>query len=308
MKRLFDDHAPLSADETPLIFLRPQQTIARATRVAGFGYWSGRDVTLEFRPAPPHTGVVFVRGDLQPPVRIPARTRHRIEVPRRTTLSVGGVCVEMVEHVLAALAGLRVDNCEVWTSAPEMPGCDGSSLAFSQALLDAGIVEQGELRSRLVVTEITRVGNEDCWVEARPSKGNVMELKYRLDYSDCPAIGRQKFQLSVTPASFQAELASARTFVLKQEADWLRAQGLGARVTYSDLLIFDENGPIENTLRCEDECVRHKTLDLLGDLALAGCDLIGRFTAHRSGHRLNAELVNVLLTEGQIVESVRRTA
>src|SRR5690606_5865820 len=105
-----------------------------------------------------------------------------------------------------------------------------------------------------------------------------------------------------TPQSFERELASARTFLLLQEAEWLRAQGLGTRATYRDLLVFDDHGPIDNELRFENECVRHKTLDLLGDLALAGCDIVGRITAHRSGHRQNADLVRALLVEGQMMD------
>ena len=115
-------------------------------------------------------------------------------------------------------------------------------------------------------------------------------------------------QLVVTPDSFRKELAPCRTFVLQQEAEWLVSRGLGKRATYQNLLVFDENGPVENELRFRDECVRHKALDLVGDLAMAGCDLVGHFIAHRSGHRLNAELVRALLNEEEIVQSRRRSA
>jgi UDP-3-O-[3-hydroxymyristoyl] N-acetylglucosamine deacetylase len=288
--------------------LRKQRTIGRAVHVEGFGYWSGRDVRIEFRPAAADTGIVFVRGDLDPPRAIPALAKHRIEVPRRTTLAAGGGTVEMVEHITAALAGLRIDNCEVWASGAEMPGCDGSSQAFVEALLSAEIVEQAALRSQRIVTEVTRVGDDECWVEARPSPTPGLFVKYRLRYDEAPAIGRQTLELKVTPESFRKELAPARTFLLKQEADWLRERGLGARVTCRDVLVFDDEGPVDNSLRYKDECVRHKTLDLLGDLALAGCDIVGQIVAHRSGHRLNYELVKALLSEGQIVEGRRKTA
>ena len=109
---------------------RRQTTIAKSATVTGFGLWSGKDICLEFRPAEPNSGIVFVRSDLGPDARVPARVEHRIESPRRTTLSANGVSVEMVEHVMAALAGLRIDNCEIHVDAPEMPGMDGSSLAF----------------------------------------------------------------------------------------------------------------------------------------------------------------------------------
>jgi UDP-3-O-[3-hydroxymyristoyl] N-acetylglucosamine deacetylase len=288
--------------------LRKQRTIAQSVSVSGFGFWSGRDVKLEFRPAIADTGIVFVRGDLEEPARIKAVVANRIETPRRTTLSSGGVSVEMVEHVMAALAGLQIDNCEVWVNEPEMPGCDGSSLPFVQALEAAGVEEQTSLRSRLVIRNITRLGNDESWVEARPSTNGSMSVKFRLDYGSGNAIGRQTLQLLVTPESFRRELAASRTFVLQEEAEWLVSRGLGKRATYQNVLVFDKDGPLENELRYRDECVRHKALDLIGDLALADCDLIGHFIAHRSGHRLNAELVRALLNEEEIVEGWRRSA
>lgn len=263
---------------------------------------------VRFRSAPVNSGIVFVRADLPEPKRIPAVVENRIEMPRRTTLACGGVRVEMVEHIMAALAGLHIDNCEVWVDGDEMPGMDGSSQAYVAALESAGSVDQKEPRPQLVIGEVTRVGNDECWVEARPARTRSLSVRYRLDYGSESPIGRQTLDMKITPDSFRKELASARTFILKSEADWLRQQGLGARVTFDDLLVFDDTGPCNNALRFEDECVRHKTLDLVGDLALAGCDLIGHFIAYRSGHRLNAELVKALLAEGQILGRLRKTA
>ena len=253
---------------------------------------------MEFRPAEVNTGVVFVRDDLRPAVRIPVNVKRRVEAPRRTNLAVGDASVEMVEHVLAALAGLRIDNCEVRVDQPEIPGCDGSSLAFVEALQDAQIVEQPVPRPLLRVQGAIRVGDERAWVEATAVDHDDCEVHYELNYEAHRAIGRQAFGMRVSPARFCRELAPARTFLLQREADWLRSQGLGNRVTTSDLLVFAEQGPIDNPLRFEDECVRHKTLDMVGDLALLGCDLIGRVTAFRSGHRLNAELVRALVRQG----------
>lgn len=263
---------------------------------------------LEFRPAEPDSGIVFVRGDLGEKARIEAVVANRVETPRRTTLRSGSASVEMVEHVMAALGGLQIDNCEVWVNEAEMPGCDGSSLPFVTVLDTAGIVEQSIPRARLVVRNVTRLGNDDSWVEARPGAGGGMSLKFRLDYGTGNAIGRQTLQLPLTPESFRRELAPSRTFVLEEEAQWLVSRGLGKRTTYQNLLVFDKDGPLENTLRFRDECVRHKALDLVGDLALTGCDLVGHFIAHRSGHRLNAELVRALLNEEEITEGRRRSA
>lgn len=288
---------------------RKQRTISTTVSVEGFGFWSGNDVKVEFRPADANTGIVFVRRDLPKPARIKAVVANRVETPRRTTLTSSGGSVEMIEHIMAALAGLQIDNCEVWVNEPEMPGCDGSSQPFVAALDSAGIVEQDAIRPKLIVRNITRLGNDDSWVEARPSTTGGMTVKFRLDYgSGNNAIGRQTLQMSVTPDSFRNELAPCRTFMLKEEAEWLVARGLGKRATYQNVLVFDQNGPIENELRFRDECVRHKTLDLVGDLALAGCDLVGHFIAQKSGHRLNAELVRALLKEEEIVEGRRRSA
>lgn len=293
--------------------LRRQHSIVRPATVSGFGYWSGRDVTVEFRPAPANTGVVFVRDDLGPQARIPVHVKHRLESPRRTTLRAGTASVEMVEHILAALAGLQIDNCEVHVSAAEMPGCDGSSFPFVQALDQAGRAPQDALRPQLRVTEVTRVGDENSWLEARPAMhlgrgSSGMSIKFRIDYGSHTAIGRQTVGVTLSEELFRRELAPSRTFVLKQEAEWLRSQGLALRPTHEDLLIYDDEGPIDNELRFPDECVRHKALDLVGDLALAGCDIVGHFVAQCSGHRLNAEMVKVLLMEGEWVGERRQSA
>ncbi len=275
--------------------IRPQQTIAGRASVAGFGYWSGKDVRIEFRPAAPGSGVTFVRSDLGSMARVPASIAHQVETPRRTNLRCGAVTIEMVEHVLAALAGLQVDNCEVWTNQPEMPGCDGSAASFVDALLRARIVEQGTPAVRLDVTETVRVGDADAWIEAQPSGDGQLHLEFHLEYAQSPAIGRQVARAAVTSETFRRELASCRTFVLDTEAEQLKRQGLGLRVTPRDLLVFNDRGPIDNRLRFPNECARHKALDVLGDLALAGCRVSGRVIACRSGHRLHAELTRQLV-------------
>lgn len=298
----FEDWQPLS------ISFRQQRTISRTARVEGFGYWSGHDVAIEFRPAPENTGIVFVRSDLCPPRRIPALVCNRIEIPLRTTLQGDEATAEMVEHIMAALAGLQIDNCEVWANSPEMPGCDGSALPFVVALDSAEIEEQPALRERFIVNRPVRVGDDHCWIEARPTEVDEFRIQCRIDYGSSGPIGRQALSISVTPNTFRNDLAAARTFILQDEAQWLRSQGLGTRVTCRDLLVFDSQGPMDNTLRYADECVRHKTLDLVGDLGLSGCDLVGHFIAHCSGHRLNTELVTALLSDVQTASSLRQTA
>jgi UDP-3-O-[3-hydroxymyristoyl] N-acetylglucosamine deacetylase len=288
--------------------VRPQRTISKTKSVAGYGYWSGQDVVLEFHPAAPDTGLVFVRTDLPARTRIPALVGHRFEAPRRTCLACSGARVEMVEHVLAACSGLNLDNCEIHVNQVEMPGCDGSSAPFTNAILAAGLIEQSPLRRQLVVTKPTRVGDQNSWVEARPTRHPYFSVQYELDYGEMSPIVRQSMCLKVAPRSFERELAAARTFLLQEEADRLRECGIGSRVSSRDVLIFGEDGLVDNSLRFDDECARHKVLDLVGDFALAACDVVGQITAFRSGHRLNAEMVRALLTEGQVFAERRKSA
>ena len=161
---------------------------------------------------------------------------------------------------------------------------------------------------RLVVTAPTRVGDDDAWIEARPTSDTLMSLQYQLDFGPQHPIGRQTYQLAVTPERFSTQLAAARTFILKHEADWLQQQGLATHVTPRDVLVFDDQGLIDNRLRFDDECVRHKVLDMVGDLALAGCDLVGQFVACRSGHRLNAGLVQALTQRFTVTRQWRASA
>lgn len=278
---------------------RPQRTLARETVVAGVGYLSGSNVSVRFRPARPGTGVEFVRVDLPDQPSVPAHIRHVVPRERRTAIQRGEAVVEMVEHVMAALAGLRIDNCRVEIDAPETPGCDGSSRAFVEALTRAGTVEQAAPREVFVIGRpiTTRQGN--ARLSARPGEMERLVLSYDLDYGPSSPIGRQSLSVEITPESFQSELAASRTFLLADEADALKRSGIGAHATEADLLVFGPEGVVGNSLRFPDECVRHKVLDLLGDLSLLGKDVAGHISARRSGHSLNAELVRELLAEAE---------
>jgi len=290
-----------------MINLRQQCTLRTSFRLTGFGYWAGQDVTVEFRPAPAHHGIAFLRGDLQPNVRIPALVNYRCEAPRRTSLGVGSIRVEMVEHLLAALAGMGVDNCAIWTDRAELPCFDGSSFPVVEAIRKAGIVALNAPRKRLTIDRIIRLGDDRSWVEARPSRTEGLRVEYLLDYGSGP-IGRQSLVVQLDESNFVHELAPARSFLLAEEAEQMRQQGIGSRVTSHNVLVFGPDGPLENDLRFADECVRHKTLDLLGDLALAGCDLNGSVVAHRSGHKLNAELVAALLDTAKACDREKQIA
>ena len=274
---------------------RSQQTIRRAVTVVGSGYWSGRTCRVEFLPAAAGTGIAFLRTVGGVPVRIPLGVESRVEATARTNLAVAGVRVQMVEHAASALAGLGIDCCLVRVSAEELPGLDGSAREFVAALDEAGIERLGPPVEPLVVREPCRVADGDAWIEALPPVHPGLSVEYELDYGPGP-IGRQTLAIRVTPETYRAELAAARTFIMEADAAQLRAQGLAGRVTLRDLVVFGADGPIDNPLRWPDECVRHKVLDLVGDLALAGRPIHAHVRACRSGHRLNAMLAARLRT------------
>jgi UDP-3-O-acyl N-acetylglucosamine deacetylase len=286
---------------------RSQRTIRRPVAVVGTGYWSGRVNRVEFLPATAGAGVVFVRGDGAAPVRIAGLVGNRVEAVHRTNLAAAGVQVQMVEHCLSALAGMGIDCCVVRVSAEEMPGLDGSALGFVAALDDAGVEELGAPVDPLVVEEPVRLADGDAWIEAGPPGHPGLTIDYELDYGVGP-IGRQVFAVRVGPEAYRTELAAARTFISTADADRLRAAGLGLTVTPRDLLVFGADGPIGNELRWPDECVRHKVLDLVGDLALAGRPIHAHVRASRSGHRLNAALAAALLAADRARERGRRRA
>lgn len=269
--------------------LRCQRTIARPAEVTGVGFLTGADLMLRFLPAEENFGVRFRRTDLADTSPIPARLDFVVPRQRRTAISLGGATVEMVEHAMAALAGLQIDNCLVELNGPEPPGGDGSSLHFLRALLEAGIVDQSAPQPLLAITEDAKVNGErdDSEIAATPLSRHTLAITYELDYGPRSPIRPQQLTVEFSPEIFVTNLAYARTFVLEAEAEALRQQGYGTRITEKDLLIFGPQGVIGNSLRAVDECVRHKILDCIGDFALLGCDVHGHFRAYRSGHALN---------------------
>lgn len=287
---------------------RYQRTLKRFAEVRGVGYLTGAMVRLRFVPAPPSTGIVFVRTDLRPPSYLPAHIDSVTGTQRRTTLGHPPEQIGLVEHVLAALAGLRIDNCQVELNAPEPPGLDGSARDFTTALLEAGICRQGARRPVFAVEQKLVLAARGATLALHPPLHDPMTaalpegvtpdhelyLSYFLDYGLRSPIVRQVHTQALSPASFAHDLAVCRTFILEEEAAELRRLGLGTRTSVRDLLVFGPQGPLENSLRFANEPARHKVLDLVGDLSLLGMDLCGHVVAYRSGHPLNVELVRQL--------------
>jgi UDP-3-O-acyl N-acetylglucosamine deacetylase len=274
---------------------RAQQTLANSAEIRGVGYLTGALVTVRFAPAPAGTGVVLFRADLGPNARIPAHVDMVTGTQRRTTLGKPPVHVSLVEHVLAALAGLHIDNCLVEVNAPEPPGLDGSAQGFVDVLRQVGVRWQAARRAIWTPTSTIVVHSENASLALHPGECPELRASYLLDYGPLSPIVRQRHTQVICPESFANELASCRTFLLEEEGLALQRQGLGAGIKITDLLVFGPRGPIGNALRFGNEPARHKVLDMVGDLSLLGCDLTGHLVGYRSGHPLNVELARELL-------------
>lgn len=279
-----------------LIRQRNEHTIAQSVRVCGRGYWSGEGINVRFHPAKVGSGIAFFRSDVGPQCLLPVGVSTRNAQSLRTVIQVGDIRVEMVEHVLAALYGLEIDNCLIEIDGGELPGLDGSSAAYVDALRSAGLVMQARTKPAFVVQHRFRVGDEQHWVEASPTPDGNTYYEYQLQYPEGSPIAPQEFRSVLSPVSFTREIAPARTFVTQEQASALRSAGLGTHVTNRDLLIFGDRGPVDNLLRYPNECARHKVLDLIGDLSIVGVDLIGCFTSRRGGHQLNGEMASAIST------------
>lgn len=274
-----------------------QQTIAREVELPGRGLFTGGPVTARFKPAPVGAGVVFVRTDQGQPVHIRASIENLTRRARRSSIRNGTLAVETVEHCLAAVRGLSIDNLFVELDNAEVPAADGSSRPFVETLQSAGIVEQDAERITLPVRELTRVTEGDAELVAWPGDGTRLEIFYELDYGPESPIGKQIHHFTLEHDSFVQEIAAARTFVTEQEAAQLRSAGMGTHLDYRDILVIGKDGPIDNAFRYPNECVRHKILDLVGDLMLGGAFVCGKIYARKSGHNLNHELVRKLIEQ-----------
>lgn len=271
-----------------------QTTIGRAASLSGVGLHTGLVCTLTFRPAPADTGRVFILTQAPGRPQVHPRPEGVIRSHRGTSLSENGAEVHTVEHVLAALAGMGVDNCYVELSAAEPPAADGSALPFAQLLQDAGIVELPGAQAAVVRPERpVQVQGVNKAVVVWPHPG--LRLTYQLAY-DQGQVPAQRMDVDVTRETFLREIAPCRTFCLESEIEMLKSQGLAQGGTLENCLVLTPGGLKNPPYRSELELAGHKVLDLIGDLALLGCRLEGHVVAERSGHDLNVQLVKKLQT------------
>lgn len=281
---------------------RPQTTLAGAATVAGVAFFTGGDVTVTFRPAPAGTGVLFVRTDLPGAPTVPATIEYALELPRRTGVRRGEAEVQLTEHVLAALAGLRVDNCRVEIDGPELPGLDGSAAGFVRALRSVGTVKLDAERAALRVHRPVTVTAGDAALTASPPPVEqatdcdaATYFEYRLDCGPSHPVAPHAFASPLTPRLFEAEIGAARTFITAAEIPALRTAGYGERVVATDLLVFEADGSVRGqAARFPNEPARHKLLDMVGDFALLGCDLHASILSERGGHATSRALCRAL--------------
>jgi UDP-3-O-[3-hydroxymyristoyl] N-acetylglucosamine deacetylase len=275
-----------------------QHTIRRPVFCEGIGLHSGQPVSLWLRPAEPESGITFVKHTPSGVVSLQARVDQVSQTRLATSLGHGEVVVHTVEHLLAAVSGMGIDNLVIELNASEIPIMDGSAQPFVAAIMDAGVVSQAATRSVCAITHPFEVRDGDGWMSAAPASS--LEIHNTVEYPH-PAIGRQVFEYrDHGSAVFAATLAGARTFGFVEDVEQLKASGYIRGGSLDNAVVLGASGVVNREgLRWPDEFVRHKTLDLLGDLTLLGWPLRGRISAYKAGHRLHAKFVAYMTSHPQ---------
>ena len=278
-----------------------QQTLMRPAMCAGIGVHSGEKSKLVFHPADIGTGVQFIRTDIADKPNVVEAIGDTVSsVTLGTTLTnAHGVSVAVTEHLLAACAGIGLDNVVVEIDGPEVPIMDGSSTLFVELLLQAGLKQQAAPRRRIRILETVEVETGPKWAKLTPTSDDCLTMRVRIDF-DNPAIGVQQMALRLMPGVFARDLAFARTFGFMKDAEKMRAMGLGLGSSLENAVVIEGETVINpEGLRTGDEFVRHKILDAIGDLMLAGGPIAGCYEANQPGHALNNALVRKLLETPQ---------
>jgi UDP-3-O-[3-hydroxymyristoyl] N-acetylglucosamine deacetylase len=281
-----------------------QRTLRQAISTKGVGLHTGARVELALKPGPVNSGIVFRRTDLAVPVDIPARADHVGDTRLSSTLKFGGASVSTVEHLMSALCGLGVDNLRVDIAGPEVPIMDGSAGPFVYLLQSAGIVEQPAPKKFVRVVSAVEVRDADKWARFTPFDG--FRLDFTIDFPH-PVFGSENKHVVIDFAehSYVKEVARARTFGFMQDVEAMRAAGLALGGSLQNAIVLDETRVLNTEgLRYENEFVKHKVLDAIGDLYLLGHPLIGEYAAFKSGHALNNLLARALLARPEAFEIV----
>lgn len=273
--------------------MQKQSTLREEARCVGIGLHSGRKVTLSLKPAPADSGIVFRRLDTDG-IEIPATAEHLSHINHATCLARNGFRIETVEHVLAAFNALGVDNCVVELDGAEVPIMDGSAAPFIYLIHEAGIRTLATPRRYIKLTRSVSVAEGGRFVAAYPS--DALRLSYTINF-DHPLLRHQECSLDINEDSFAEDIAPARTFGFMKDVELMRQNGLALGGSLDNAVVLGETGVLNNPLRFPDECVRHKILDLLGDLVLLGKPLLAHVVALRAGHALHTRLVQAVLAD-----------
>ncbi len=269
-----------------------QKTIQNEVRSCGIGLHSGERIDLVLRPAGPDSGVRFVRGDLPSKPVIEAVAERVVDTTLATSLGSNGARISTVEHLMAAVAGLGIDNLEVEVGGPEVPIMDGSAAPFVSLLKTAGTVSQKALRKFIRIDRTLRVQDGDKFVELYPSHQTT--IRYSIDFHH-PMVTGQEIFFELNQENFERDIAGARTFGFLKDVEYMRRNGLALGGSLENAVVLDEHRILnEEGLRYPDEFVRHKVLDFIGDVALLGYPLMGECSVHKSGHSLNHQVVRTL--------------
>ncbi|MEO0422068.1 MAG: UDP-3-O-acyl-N-acetylglucosamine deacetylase [Pseudomonadota bacterium] len=281
-----------------------QRTLNNSIRATGVGLHSGKQVLMTLRPAPENTGILFRRVDLDPVVEIPARAEFVTRTDLNTTLTLGDASVYTVEHLLSAFAGLGIDNAYVDLTDEEVPIMDGSAGPFVFLLQSAGVTEQSVVKRFIRILRTVRVEDGDRWAQFEPYDGFRVDFEIGFEH---PSFKRrsQKASIDFSTSSYLREISRARTFGFMRDIEMLRKRNLTLGGTMDNAIVLDEHRVLnEDGLRYEDEFVKHKILDAIGDLYLLGRSPIGAFRGHKSGHFLNSCLMQALLEQPDAWEEV----
>ncbi|MFQ5503280.1 MAG: UDP-3-O-acyl-N-acetylglucosamine deacetylase [Planctomycetota bacterium] len=273
---------------------RLQHTLRTQVEFSGTGLHTGKEIHVRIAPAPVDHGVMFARTDMDGAPLVQAHIMKLLQKDRRTSLREGPAEVNTVEHLLAALYSMEVDNALVELDGDELPGLDGSALPVAKLIEEAGHVDQRQSKKHFKLDEPIYVLDEDVSLVALPSD-NGLSIQYHLDQRSGETEAIQSFACKISAEQFVRQVAPARTFVMEDEAKELQDAGFGKGATTENTLVIGPNGPLNNQLRFPDEMARHKVLDLIGDLALSGVQLSTHIIATRSGHKANHQLVRLIL-------------
>ena len=280
--------------------MRLQRTLKQKVSFEGIGLHTGRYSKVHLKPAPRDTGIIFIRTDKE--LAIKASIGSVTDTAFSTTLGYNGIKIRTVEHILAVLAGLGIDNLIIEVNGPEIPILDGSSMELTSLILKGGIAKQSKKRPYIRITNPVVLTDGHAEIAAFPHNG--IHITYRIHFNHY-LLGEQNLSLELTEESFAMEIAPARTFGFLKDVEYLKAQGFARGGSFDNAIILGESGILNSSgLRFKDEFVRHKILDLIGDLSLSGFPIYGHIIANKSGHTTNMKFLKKLLSHPDYWELV----